>query len=310
MGLEWQCLSFDVPPQSLPAAIAGIDVLRFAGALIASPHHTAVSALLKPAAADAPTPCPALPCPDWIDGLDRGKQGELIGCNFIGDAFGELLQAHQQKIGQPLGHCIYLGDAESFEALVAPYRQHLPVSCFVLGATGLQLWPANVQQATPQTQAASEDAVHGHLPTNSSGATVEICCGEQAGPADESSSADPQHPPASETENPLTQPVLLIRPRPDSSVGKKAATKAKSNPLGESALESILEQLHPDSLRMDLAPVGASWPVFRGPGDASAGIVAPLDLEIGRVAAAIKRWTGRDADRDILAEAIEEYLEI
>jgi hypothetical protein len=66
---------------------------------------------------------------------------------------------------------------------------------------------------------------------------------------------------------------------------------------------------------MDLMPVGASWPALGGEAKTTSSgggpaVLSPLDLEILRVATAIKRWTGRDADRDVLAEAIEEYLEV
>lgn len=329
MGLEWQCLSFDVPPQSLPAAIAGIDVLRFAGALIGSPHHLAAAALLAPPAVDPalPSPSPNASC-HWIDGLQRGENDELIGCNFLGEAFAQLLQAHQQKIGQPLRHCVYLGDAASFQALMVPYLQYLPSQCMVLSDGGLQAWPpvidpphADTRHAEPRSASDSSTGGGGNGDggggdgggdgagaARSAGPAADTSAAPEAEPPlPPSAAAEPQAPEPDPTPDPLTQPLLLIRLQRDPREGKKLA---KLSPLQQSVIESLLEQIHPDSLRMDLAPPGAAWPVLRGSSDRASQTVTPLDLEIGRVAAAIKRWTGREADRDLLAESIEEYLEI
>jgi hypothetical protein len=35
-----------------------------------------------------------------------------------------------------------------------------------------------------------------------------------------------------------------------------------------------------------------------------------VDVVVGRIAAAIRRWTGHDPNPGLLAEAIEEYLEV
>lgn len=60
LQIDWFCLSFDVPAQRLPAAIVGIDVLNFAGALIAWPHQETVAGLLaQPPDHAAPPIAPA-----------------------------------------------------------------------------------------------------------------------------------------------------------------------------------------------------------------------------------------------------------
>ena len=324
LGLEWQCLSFDVPPESLPAAVSGIDVLGFAGALIAAPHHSTAAALLQLATDDTTLPSPALQAEPaaWIDGLQRGADDRWVGCNFLGEAFAELLAGHQQKLGQPLPHCVFLGDADTFAAAVAPYQQHLPPSCFVLEPSGLRRLTGGAT-VSPSPEPALNPATDTAPPAASPAAEPSSA----APPADPAEHSDPEplaaptaQPPATndaadEPLNPLQGPVLLIRPHRSGSVAaeattKKGSAKGKASPQLESLIESTLQQLHPDSLQVDLAPEGAPWQVIRGHASTVSAVISPLDLEVNRIAAAIRCWTGCDPDRALLAEAIEEYLEI
>ncbi len=338
LGLEWQCLSFDVPAESLPAAVSGIDVLGFAGALISAPHHSTAAALLQSSAADTalpPAPAPDSPAaqdalPTWIDGLQRGANDQWVGCNFLGEAFAKLLAEHQRKLAQPLPHCVFLGDAETFAAAVVPYQQHLPSSCFALDPSGLRRLPPHT--ATPsQTADSAGDSPAASTPSATAPAHEPHPNAPQADAAEQPSSAPsqpepssdglPAEPLAAEAEpeaafNPLAGPVLLLRPHCTGSPSKpgtpikKGTAKSKANPQLESLIESTLQQLHPDSLLVDLAPEGAPWQVIRGYVSTVSAVISPLDLEVNRIAVAIRRWTGHDPDRTLLAEAIEEYLEI
>lgn len=336
LGLEWQCLSFDVPPASLPAAVSGIDVLGFAGALIAAPHHGTAAALLQPAADDTAPPSPAPPSPAppssaspdappvWIDGLQRGADDRWVGCNFLGEAFAELLAGHQRKLAQPLPHCIFLGDAETFTAAVVPYQQHLPASRFTLDPSGLRRLPSSDEPAPPAEPAAAAAAV--------TPAPAAAAADAPSPPAPQAEAAEPPAavPPATEANtepapvdgapdaaaHPLDGPVLLIRPHCTGSAAtgttlKKGAGKgSKIDPQWASLVASTLQRLHPDSLLVDLAPEGAPWQVIRGQANGVSAAISPLDLEVHRIAVALRRWTGHDPDRTLLAEAIEEYLEI
>jgi hypothetical protein len=104
----------------------------------------------------------------------------------------------------------------------------------------------------------------------------------------------------------MLEPLLVIRPQPDPTRPKKASKKHEAN---RELIESVLESLPPQSLLVSLAPPGVSWPILRGDQSAQWAIT-PLDLEVGRIAAAIRRWTGHDPNPNLLAEAIEEYLEV
>jgi hypothetical protein len=335
LEIDWQCLSFDVPPESLATAIAGIDVLHFAGALISPPHQTAIAALLnsKPPTPQTPAstlPSPAPPCPDsrdskppaaesrpdatlsatptdqsaltqtspteWYDGLARGKDGQWIGCNFLGDTLAEKIREHERQIGKPLQMCVFLGDKKGFDSLTIPYSKCLPPVALYCDNGKLIGWPEpppatpNAAVADPGTTSPNADT-DSPAPTNASPQTSE------PGNADPES---PQHVP------PLLEPLLVIRPQPDPTQNKKASKKHETN---RDLIESMLENLHPDSLLVSLAPPGVSWPVLRGDQPAQSSIT-PLDLEVGRIAAAIRRWTGHDPNPGLLAEAIEEYLEV
>lgn len=333
LEIDWQCLSFDVPPESLATAIAGIDVLHFAGALISPPHQTAIAALLnsKPEASQTPSsalPSPAPPCPDgrdskppanesrpdatlpatspdrttltqpspteWLDGLARGKDGQWIGCNFLGETLAEKIREHERQIGKPMQTCVFLGDKNSFDSLTIPYSKCLPPVALHCDNGKLTGWPepppATLTAAVAEPNTTSSDAdTNSPAPKNASPQTPE--------PSD----ATP-HPP----HDPLLEPLLVIRPQPDPTQSKKAAKKHEAN---QDLIESVLENLHPESLLVSLAPPGVSWPVLRGDQSAQSSIT-PLDLEVGRIAAAIRRWTGHDPNPGLLAEAIEEYLEV
>jgi len=280
LEIDWQCLSFDVPPQSLAAAIAGIDVLHFAGALIAPPHHTAVPVTsLSGNSADHP----------WCDGLARDSSRAWIGCNFLGDTLIQMIQSHEQRIGQSLATCIFLGDRQSFQSLTLPFIKFLPPQQHCIGPQGLE--PLTSDLATPLASDVSVDAdpLAGKLPD------------EVVPSADSPTDIAPES-------NPLHCPVLLIRPQVAVAHAKKSSAKPSVN---QDLIETLLDELHPESLVLNLAPAGVPWPVLRGDdGIPNVTRITSLDLEIGRIAAAIHRWTGRTADRDALAEAIEEYLEI
>lgn len=329
LGLEWQCLSFDVPVESLPAAVSGIDVLGFAGALISAPHHVAVAALLQPPAAEPALPSPAPPSwalpdtpPTWIDGLQRGDDDRWVGCNFLGEAFAELLASHQRKLTQPLPHCVFLGSAETFATAVAPYQQHLPSSCFVLDHSGLRRLPVGNDSAPQSATAANEQSSASSSPLTA--ALEEPSSLPHAETTEPPKTEPPPAPSGSEavaesatpegvpdtTLNPLAGPVLLLHPHCQGTHTKKGTSKHKTSSQLDSLLESTLQQLHPDSLLVNLAPEGAPWQVIRGQASTLSAVVSPLDLEVNRIAIAIRRWTGHDPDRTLLAEAIEEYLEI
>jgi hypothetical protein len=334
--MDWQCLSFDVPPQSLDTAIAGIDVLHFAGALIAPPHQSAVAKLVRDQqqpriAASGPLPSPALPSPalppvvadpsgdastaadhsataiapnpleisgqnpiepaPWCDALARDAKGGWELCNFIGDTLLQLIREHEQRISVPFSTCVFLGDQATFQSMMTPFQQCLPTSTYCLGATALERWPGDRQR----TDAIAPSVTQAESGPNDAGDAL-------PDPTDSDKGVDPV-----EAADPLLSPLLLIRPQSAAAPGKKSASKPAAN---QSVVESLLEDLHPQSLVVYLAPPGVPWPILRGQPDSPTARINPIDLEVGRIAAALHRWTGHTVDRDALAEAIEEYLEI
>jgi len=300
--LDWQCLSFDVAPESLAAALLGIEALGFVGALIASPHEVAAAqrfgeqsplaesprGLAISAAAAAPPATPAvqppalstdaLPAPNpaaaaaapaaafrWIDGLRREPSGGLVGCNFLAEAVDDLLREHQQRTGQPLAACLLVGDLAAIESATLPFASCLP--------------PLRYQPVAD-----------GSL----------VPCGGSLPPSDTVS-------PALTLES-LTEPMLVIRMRgPEQPLKSKGKATQQDDREGQGSLP---RGLHPDSLLFDLAGDFSPAAIPPGPGQRSPRSVTPLDLEIARLVAAIRSWTGQVADRNLLAEAIEEYLEI
>lgn len=303
--LDWQCLSFDVAPESLAAALVGIEALGFVGALIASPHELAAAqrfgerspltesprglaisatpaaqppalstdalpssnpATPNPAAAD-PAAAAAAPAAAfrWIDGLRREPSGGLVGCNFLAEAVDDLLREHQQRTGQRLAACLLVGDLAAIESATLPFASCLP--------------PLRYQPVAD-----------GSL----------VPCGGSLPPSDAVS-------PALTLES-LTEPMLVIRMR-----GAEQPLKSKGKATQRDDREgqgSLPRGLHPDSLIFDLAGDFSPAAISPGPGQRLPRSVRPLDLEIARLVAALRNWTGQVADRNLLAEAIEEYLEI
>ncbi len=334
LGMDWQCLSFDVPPESLDTAIAGIDVLHFAGALIAPPHQSAVARLIHALPSPA-LPSPALPptavdsaddtakLPDqstaavatnpvqptsqaadepaaWCDALARDAEGKWELCNFIGETLLQLIREHEQRIGLLLSTCVFLGDQATFQSLMKPFQRCLPESTYCLGTTALQRWPASQHQADPIAPSVAQTETPPDAPSDNTRQSPDndhaTDPAEATAPAATTALADPLH-----------SPLLLIRPQTAAASGKKSATKPAAN---QAVVESLLEDLHPQSLVVYLASPGVPWPIIRGQTDSPTARINPLDLEVGRIAAALHRWTGHTVDRDALAEAIEEYLEI
>jgi hypothetical protein len=346
LGMDWQFLSFDVPPESLQVAIAGIDVLHFAGALIASPHQSAVARLVrgqqqKSKAASA-LPFPPLPSPAlsnaaaepvahpgplsenststlpigrsdisddnsadeslWCDALARDAEGKWELCNFIGETLLQFIQEHEQRIGTSLVTCVFLGDAASFHSLMRPFQQCLPETTLCLGSTSFERLPGEYPPKDLQSDEAPASLNAATLNDSNHMHGIVDSIPEPADNAntDESSEASP--PP-----DPLHCPLLLIQPMVVATAGKKSGSKVPAN---QAIVEALLEDLHPQSLVVHLAPTGVPWPVLRGQDDTTTRRINPLDLEVGRIAAAMRRWTGKVVDREALAEAIEEYLEI
>lgn len=347
LEMDWQCLSFDVPPDSLQTAIAGIDVLHFAGALIAPPHQIAVAEMIRDQRSNCPLPYPALPYPapnrpdpiastasaaptapppsesspgttanasteksiekstdksndtatklsPWCDALARDSAGNWQPCNFIGESLLELIRLHEQQTGQTLDTCVFLGDQAAFESLMAPFIDCLPTNTLLLGATELVPWPTIANDITSPTAPPEPSAgLPQQTPT-------------QAAPEDDDEATHSDADDATAPPNPLHRPLLLIRPLVAPPTRKGTAKPAAN----QAVVESLLEDLHSQSLTVYLAPPGAPWPIFRGQGETANARVTPLDLEVGRIAAAMQRWTGKNIDRNALAEAIEEYLEV
>lgn len=306
-GLDWQCLSFDVPPESLDAALVGVEALGFVGALIASPHELAAAkrfggqgpraersrvsrevtstSTAKPAAPPAASAAvkeqaanPVLgDFPDaaelpaeghrWIDGLRREPTGGLVGCNFLAEAVDDLLGEHQRQTGRSLAAALFLGDTVALESATLPFESCLPPLRYLSAADGSL-----------------------------------VVRPESWSPSDASLSPLPPLDPSSE-------PLLVLRMRLPAKPPLKS--KGKAAPRDDRAELGLRSQaFHPDSLIFDLAGSFAPGVGPRDPGQRSPRALTPLDLEVARLVAALRSWTGQLADRALLAEAIEEYLEI
>lgn len=316
LDLDWQCLSFDVPPASLPAALTGIDVLRFLGALVEAPFQSEISRRLAASqAASAPSP------PQWIDGLARDDHGAWVGCNFLAEAVMSLIRSHRQATGQQLDVCLVLGDEASFAAVMAPLGGQLPPTRLWLSPQGVVGWPAPNLASTQPSHAQSDPPGV----TTAGGSKVDSAVAPETARVPSTVAADepinqatdqgvPQVDPAetshgqvADDNDRLRQPLLLIHPpQPTTTTTKPDPQRAAIDAL---AVE-LLQGLHGESLQLALPAVSSPWPARRSMAGAPSGASTPTDIEIRRLASAIRRWTGQQPSLDLLAEAIEEYLDI
>lgn len=131
LKLDWFCLSFEVSPDSLAAAIRGTEALRFRGALIAHPHQSQASDWLRQRSTTAhEQAAPEHPAAGWCDGLRleapaAGGQACWTGCHFLAETVIGRVREYQQRSETTLRATCPL-DAESAAVISGPHSVDLP----------------------------------------------------------------------------------------------------------------------------------------------------------------------------------------
>ena len=82
--LDWRFLSFEISPEGLAAAIAGVDVLGFRGLMLADPYESQVQTLVPHSSALAATT-------GWVDTLSRDAHGKMLGHHLLGEGLQRLV---------------------------------------------------------------------------------------------------------------------------------------------------------------------------------------------------------------------------
>lgn len=308
--LDWQCLSFDVAPESLAAALLGVEALGFVGALIASPHELAAAQWfgertpiaerarrrMSPDAAAASTAMPVaqLPAPSAGVGVLAANPdpGDLRGAAEVPAEARRWIDGLRREPTGGLVGCNFL--AEAVGDLLGEHQRRTGqplAACLFLGdIAALESATLPLESCLPPLR--YQPAADGSL----------VVRPGLVPPSDASASAVPSL-------DALAEPLLVLRmPLPEKSPLKskgKATARDDRREMG-----SLPHAFHPDSLIFDLAGSFAPGVIPRGPSPRSPRSLTPLDVEVARLVAAIRSWTGQVADRALLAEAIEEYLEI
>ncbi len=112
-GLDWQCLSFDVPPEQLSAAIAGVAALGFRGVSIAPPFGCEVARLVQQLS-------PTSQLTGWVDVLALNSQRQLVGYHLMADAMIDLIGP--TKLAD--AHVALLGNTPKLAALGKALQSH------------------------------------------------------------------------------------------------------------------------------------------------------------------------------------------
>jgi shikimate dehydrogenase len=131
-ALDWAYVACDVDPDALPAAVAGLRALRFAGANVTIPHKGAVAALC-----------------DELDDLSRRsgavntlvfRDGRTVGANTDGPAVAEALDTRG-------GHALVLGRGGAARA-VAVALEDAGAASVRLASRADADWPPRAGDAT------------------------------------------------------------------------------------------------------------------------------------------------------------------
>lgn len=283
-NLEWRFLSFDVLPERLAEAVAGIDALGFRGLAVAPPHSTALLELV-------PQHSRTAAIGRWVDAIHRGNDGSLIADNLLGDALLELL-GNRSVAGTASGEgasgewasFALLGDTPESRALFATLSTLAPKAMFVR-----DIAPADFARSLEASHSAALTETDAREPEDQPEA---IEAGEVG--------VLPQVLKLNErSDGAFDEIQVLVR----GGLTRAAAAEVKS-------AEKLVERLRDDCVVVDLAICASTSPLLRMASDRGLPTISAIDLLAARAALAFQQWTGRQADRTALQEALEEYLEI
>lgn len=329
LGLDWQFVSFDVEPARINQAIVGIESLGFRGAMIASPYQTEVRrvlaagegelthgthpkiAMLQTSSSDqalasseslpdvdvADTAVPAAKPKDqasghqadfeWYDCLVRDETKRLRPINLYAESLRLLIDRHTENVGQELQWCLILTDGTQHESLVLPLKDQLPPERFAVAGALLKSWP--IVKSGPLTANQAID-------TSSVSSTEAV--------------TEEPIPPSAAHPDIHSLPALVILAL-DSKPRKKSSSKAAPTSPAPAFVAELIAQLHQSSLVIDLVGSAAGWLAERkDEGAQSLHVATAVELELAKLYLALKRWTGREPNMDVMREAIEEYLEV
>jgi hypothetical protein len=271
LKLDWQFMSFDVEPSEIESAIRGINSLGFCGAIVASPYQNQVAKILSPSDALQTESQNEV---SWSDCLYRDEENHLAVANVLSEALQDVINGHVIRTGQPLDTCVCVGELSKLTASIEPMLKNLPENRYFVVGEKLYGFSGAPPVALPETPVAV---------------------------------AQSEQPEAIE---PVSGPTLVIWAF-DSKPHKKPSSKPVAGIPSPAFLATFLVSLHPDSLVVDAVGTAAAWlHVADEHREQPLVLATPSELEVMRLALAIRRWTGREPNQDIMREAIEEYLEI
>lgn len=139
--LDWRFLSFDVPPERLADAIAGIDALGFRGLAVAPPYGAAMLDLVEHRSDTARATL-------WADTLSRASDSSLVAHHLAGDSLVELL-GRERIEGATIA---LLGDAPQSVAAFASLIAHNPHTVLVREAEPSRFATVIEQAAVDRTE--------------------------------------------------------------------------------------------------------------------------------------------------------------
>ncbi len=295
-GLDFRCLTFDVHPESLQDAVAGMRAMGFLGAIFADPHQVKIAQHLDEVEAVAQQA-------GYVDFVMR-IDDKLCGQSTLAAAIAELLT----KLERMPKSAIILG-ASAREQLIAAQLASSGIDTTLVDTSAAGNTESDDQlSATEQGTNQTEGGVLSIL----AAAESDVLAG---------ANADVGHPPASQGNEPLSAPRAAGCSRPSREttschVMTQAEYETQSPPaeLVIAASDAFDPDLLQTALRaaatvaMDLTEEPVYTDFLRQAKAAGCTVFNSVDIRLTSLVIAFRQWTHTEPDDSIMRDALEEFL--
>lgn len=291
-GLDFRCLTFDVHPDWLKDAVAGMRAMGFLGAILADPHQVAIGPYLD----EVETVAQQASYVDFVTRVDD----KLCGQSTLAAAIAELLTRLERM---PKSAVIF--GTTPRERLIAAQLVSLGIPSTLVDTRSSDETP--LHEADRDQEAASSE------PHKAAAIDAE----DQDSPADqEGHETEGQQVAPAGTESP-SEPLLAAQPVPARAEVASQADYEADPPAAELVLAASAEI--PDSaiqaalraaplVAMDLTEEPVFTDFLKQAKGAGCVVFNSVDIRLTSLVIAFRRWTNVDPDESLMRDALEEFL--
>jgi shikimate dehydrogenase len=278
--LDWRYLTFEIEPESLGDAVRGLRALGFRGAHCADPYKQAVLPCL-----DRTTETAALV--GSVNLIFREDPGRGLKCNNLPHSKETVHDSPRDVENALVGENTEgKGVLQTIRAATDPAGKRVVLlgAGRVARAVAIELAAAGVAGITVVNRTESR-----------AGEIVALLAGKSETPV----SAVPWQ---GDYAVPPETDILIHAIGLSSELGKR-------RDAGEVAIPVLLDSLRPELLVADVVVEPRTW-LLDEAAQRGCKTVDGLTMFIEQVAIGFQLWTGVDADRQVLHDAVEEFLEL